>query len=425
LNGGGNSGSRLRLGSWILYDLANTVYAAVLTFLFTDFIKAEDGGVTAYSVVNFASMAVAAVLVPKLGALADHTARARRYLTVTTLACIASMACWGFDLSAGTLLALFFVANLSFNLSLLSYNALLASVATTDRAGRASAIGVGVGYGGTILVLAVLLPLDIPVKDKFPLAAAMFLVFALPCLILVRDHRKPRTGNSGEAIRGAFASLRSTIRQLPRHRPLMWFLLANFCFVDVLNTAVLFFSELTRSSFADAAAAGPIRLLWLEFDGAGALTQLVMVLGLALNGLALVFGLSIGRWADRAPLRLMACSGIALLGALIGGAVFAGNSALGYLLTLVTLGAFGLTGIWTTGRKIIVVLAPPDQVGEYFGLYGITTKLSVFGAVIYGLVRDAYDAQTALLSQGPQLCLGLLFLAMVRLPQRPAECDTA
>ena len=62
MNGGGNSGSRLRLGSWILYDLANTVYAAVLTFLFTDFIKAEDGGVTAYSVVNFASMAVAAVL---------------------------------------------------------------------------------------------------------------------------------------------------------------------------------------------------------------------------------------------------------------------------------------------------------------------------------------------------------------------------
>jgi len=41
------------------------------------------------------------------------------------------------------------------------------------------------------------------------------------------------------------------------------------------------------------------------------------------------------------------------------------------------LGAFGLTGIWTAGRKIVVQLAPPDRVGQYCGLYGITVTLSV------------------------------------------------
>lgn len=409
---------RARVGAWVLYDLANTVYAAVLTFLFTDFIKAEGGGVAAYSVVNFASMAVAAVLVPMLGALADHTARARRYLTITTLLCIASMASWGLELGTGTLLLLFFVANLTFNLSLLSYNALLASVAPPERAGRISALGVGVGYGGTILVLIVLLQLDIPTTDKFPIAAAMFLALALPCLLMVRDRRPPRSGSSRGALRRAFGSLRTTVRELPQHRPLMWFLLANFCFVDVLNTAVLFFAELTRSSFAAAAANGPIHVLWIECSGDKALDALVGTLGLFLNGLALVFGLAIGRWIDRAPLAVIACSGVALLGALFGGAMFAGVSANGYLFTLVLLGAFGLTGIWAAGRKVVVVLAPPERVGEYFGLYGITTKLSVFGGVIYGFVRDASDAQSALLSQSPQLLLGLVFLSKVRLPPR-------
>ena len=80
--------------------------------------------------------------------------------------------------------------------------------------------------------------------------------------------------------------------------------------------------------------------------------------------------------------------------------------------------AFGLTGIWSAGRKIIVVLAPPDQIGQYFGLYGITIRLSVFGAVVYSSVSDAYGSKPAMLTQSAQLLIGMFCLFMVRLPAK-------
>ena len=114
----------------------------------------------------------------------------------------------------------------------------------------------------------------------------------------------------------------------------------------------------------------------------------------------------------------MRASAVALLLALIGGAVFGGKHALAYLGTLVVLGAVGLTGIWSAGRKIIVVLAPPDQIGQYFGLYGITIKLSVFGAVIYAFVDHSYGSKPAMLAQSAQLLIGRFCLFMVRLPAK-------
>jgi UMF1 family MFS transporter len=117
----------------------------------------------------------------------------------------------------------------------------------------------------------------------------------------------------------------------------------------------------------------------------------------------------------------MRSSGVALLVALGGGALFGGVSELGYALTLVVAGAYGLAGIWTAGRTVVVRLAPPERVGEYFGLYGITVKLSVVGGAVYGLVEYHAGAKPAMLAQGAQLLIGLLCLAMVRVPaDRPA-----
>ncbi|MBM4062412.1 MAG: hypothetical protein FJ265_15135 [Planctomycetes bacterium] len=408
-------GARLRVGAWVLYDLANTVYAATLTFLFTPFAAIVLGGeLTGIGLVQFGSMLLAGILVPLLGAVADQTARTRGYLVAATLACIAGIA--GFATGGGPwLLLCFFVANVTYNLGLLFYNALLPAVATDERAGRVSGLGVGVGYAGTILVLAVLLPLGVSVRTKFLLAAGMFFVFALPCLWLVRDLRRPQPGG-GTAVAAAGRSLARTLRDLPRHPALAWFLLGNFCLVDVLNTAILYFASFTGDLFAPAIAAGTASLFGHVFAGPGAAGDLLQVMGLSLNGLALPFGVLLGRWAERAPLAVMQVCAVALLGALGGGAWFGGDSALGYLLTLVVLGSFGLAGIWTAGRKVVVLLAPRERVGEFFGLYGITLKLSVLGSVVYAVVRDAAGCRPAMLAQGAQLLLGLWCLSRVRLP---------
>jgi MFS transporter, UMF1 family len=411
---------RLPAAAWVLYDLANTVYAAVLTYLFTPYAKATLGDLRWHGAVTFASMLVAGLLVPVLGALADQTARTRGYLSAATLVCIAATAGLGLGLGGAWLLACYFVANVSYNLGLLFYNSLLPSVAAPGREGRLSGLGTGLGYLGTILVLVLLYwPLRERPRESFPLAAAMFLLLALPCLVLVRDRRPPRSVAFAAAAHGAIGQLRSTLHDLPRHRALCWFLAGNFCLVDVLNTAIAYFAAFTLGVFTPAGPAEPLSLFGTVLDADHGPMLLLLVCALVLNGLALPFGILQGPWTDRAPLTVMRVSALALLGALLGGVVFGGRSPEGYLLSLCVLGAFGLSGIWTAGRKVVLLLAPPGRTGEYFGLYGITVKLSVIGSLVYGFVDHAHGSKPAMLAQSIQLLLGLLCLCMVRMPTAP------
>jgi UMF1 family MFS transporter len=413
--------SRARTTAWVLYDLANTIYIATITFVFTPYAKAELGGLTGHSVTNFLSMVAAALLAPFFGALVDTTSRTRRYLTIGTSLCIAAVLGWSLDFGAFWLLACYFAANLAYNIALVFYNSLLTSVAEPERVGRISSIGVGVGYMGTLLVLFIMMTAHPSPRTFFVIAASLFLLLALPCMLLVKDKRitQSKSVPIRSAMRDANKRLLITLRELPKHRALMWFLIGNFFLVDVLNTAILYFAEFTKSVFAEQASEG-IELFGTTFTGQEGIDSFMGVTGICLNIIAMIVGILIGRWTDRDPLTVMRVSAVVLFFALIGGAVFGGNNPLAYLSTLVALGAFGLTGIWSAGRKIIVMLAPPDHIGQYFGLYGITIKLSVFGSVTYGLISDSYGSKPAMLAQSVQLLIGLLCLFMVRLPAKQA-----
>ena len=408
--------SPLRVGSWVVYDLAGNVYSATVTFVLTTYAKEQLGGLTAYSVTHFLSMIAAGLLGPFLGALTDTTRRTSHYLKLSTIACVAALAGWGFDWGGAWLLACYFGANLSFNVALLFYNALITSAAPPERVGRISGLGVGIGYLGTILVLGINQAFNPAPQTFFLIAAGMFLLFALPCLIWVRDARKPAfaTQPNREIVREANKRLLQTIRSLPKYPALMWFLIGNFLLVDVLNTAVIYFADFTTEVFAAQAEEG-IPLFSHVYQGEAGIRAFMQSAGLYLNLIALLIGVLIGRWIDLKPLSVMIVSAVALLGALVGGAVYGGTDALGYLCTLVALGGFGLTGIWSAGRKVIVMLSPPEMLGQFFGLYSITAKLSVFGQLIYALVHDAYGSKPAMLAQSAQLILGLLCLLKVRI----------
>ncbi len=407
----------MRTGSWVLYDLANTIYAATVTFLFTPYARQVlDNKISGVGWANFGSMVLAAVLVPICGAIADHTGRAHRYLAFATLACIVAMFGIGLDLGSFSMLLCFGVANLTYNLGLLFYNSLLPAVATPERSGFVSGIGVGVGYLGTILVVAVLLEFDVDERFKFWITAAAFLVFAVPCMLLVKNPHPATAAPAAGVVRAAMTSLGETLRELPHNRQLLLFLVGNFCLVDVLNTAVLYFADFTLDTFRPASQTGALHLFGRQFDGEEGLKNFLKLMGLSLNLLALVFGCGLGAFTDRRPLGVMRVSAVALLGALIGGSWFAGRDALGYFASLVVLGAFGLAGIWTAGRKLVLLLAPADRVGQYFGLYGITVKLSVIGSVVYAEVADAWGSQTGMLAQSIQLLLGLGCLCLLRNP---------
>jgi UMF1 family MFS transporter len=416
----------VRASAWVFYDLANTIYAAAVTYLFTPFFTDRfDGELdtrTSIGVVTTASMLLAGGLSPLLGALVDRTGRARTYLVLGTLANVAVMLLWGLGGSASALLLGLFVANIAYQSALTFYNALLPSVAAAGREGWLSGVGTGVGYFGNVVVLAslVLVPPDSFAEAPAYLAfgGAAFFVFALPCLVLVKDTRPIVRGRLGPAVRESWHGLGRTLRELPRHRALWWFLLGNFCVVDVMNTAIQFFGDYVKDAFRAPFEGGTLRWFGMAFGPeAGSMVAFLGMLGLAFSGLAFLFGVLVARWTDRHALAVLRGSALALGVALAGGAWFGGGNTTAFTATLVVGGAFGMAGVWTAGRKLLIELAPRDRIGEYFGLYGITVKISVVGSVLYGVIADHWGSRAALLTQCAPLLLGIACLAMVRIPR--------
>jgi MFS transporter, UMF1 family len=412
--------------AWVLYDSANTVYAAVLTYIFFRYAFDIFGTTAIQGITNSLSMVAAALLVPLFASIADHTGRARMYLIVTTAACIGGLALFGVTSVPFLVMALFFIANLGYNAALTFYNALLPSVAADRHQGLVSGLGVGLGYIGTlIVVLLVGLPASIGYPLTFLVSAALFLVMALPCFLLVKERRVlSRERLTAPLVRRQFRSVIGTVKGLPANRPLMWFFLGNFFCVDVLNTAIVYFGVFTTGTFFVGTEVREGANLSLPLIEISSPEKLLMIAGLLLNSLALLFGVLLGFLSDRVgALHVLRLSAAFLVFGLFGAAAFGGVNVFWYLTAICGFGGLGLAGIWTAGRKLLIELSPREKLGEYFGLYGITIKLSVIGSAVFGVVRDVVHRWTdsdlagwkaALLLQAVPLLLGIVFLSLVR-----------
>lgn len=381
----------LPAGSWILYDLANTIYAAAITYILVPYFKNEFKYFTAIGITQTLTMIASGFAVPIMASICDRTGQTRLYLTVFTLLCIGSMFGWAIWTTQVSLLFFLVIGNFAYQNSLVFYNALLPSVAPAKRTGLISGLGVGLGYFGTIVTILVSLLLkeyfDLGFKTTCGICAAIFLVTAIPCLLFVREKRDiERQALSMAVVRERGTALWTTIRRMPQNRTVLLFFLGNFFLVDVLNTAILYFAAFTDQIFKHQATQGELVFLGKEFESG----TFAMIMGLVLCSLALVFGSLSGYLSDRIhPLRVLRGSGWCLLAGLIGAIVTGGRSPLFYMLTLGVAGSFGLAGIWTSGRKVLLLIAPKADVAQYFGLYGITLKLSVLGSTTFALIADA------------------------------------
>jgi UMF1 family MFS transporter len=118
-----------------------------------------------------------------------------------------------------------------------------------------------------------------------------------------------------------------------------------------------------------------------------------------------------------------------VLGTWCVGLVIAGSvlSLPTFLLGGAFLGA-GLGGVWTSDRVFMLRLSPPDQVGEFFGLYGIAGKFSavsgplLYGSIVSTLVNAGWGSgayQVGIFSFLILLVIGVWFLRGV--PEPPAD----
>jgi len=401
--------------AWASYDFANSAFPTVVsTFVIATYFTAAVAsdpvsGQAGWGWMQAAVGLVIGVLSPVLGAVADAGGRRRGMLLSFTLLTAGLTACiWFIRPEPGLVLpALLLVglASICFELGTVFYNAMLPGVARPEAMGRVSGIGWAVGYAGGLLCLGLCLwllranPLGLDVAAREPVRATAVLVglwlllFCWPVLIAVRDPavRPP----VGAAIRSGLAEIAGLLRALPSQPVLGRFLLARLFYTDGLNT--LF-------AFGAIYAAGRFGMGFEE----------ILLFGILLNVTA-----GLGAWAggmveDRLGSRRTV---LIALGCIIG-------IGLGLLLVQ------GKTGFWVLGaalglffgpaqsasRTLMARLAPPDEIGAWFGLFSLSGRVTGFlGPALLALATTAFASQVAGMAVVVALmALGFALLLTVR-----------
>ncbi len=347
---------------WVLYDFANTIFSfVVVTRYFNDWIIEEQGQPDIYVGLMVAAVSLALIVtLPLIGAIADRTGRHKPILIVFTLVCVVATGLLGVVESVLLALVIGAIATYAFNTSDSQYHPLLGTVAPERSRARVSGIGVAVGFVGSLTALALIggIATDGHAQRAFLPAAALFLVFALPLFLLVRERDRPAPSQDSV---GPFAQLAATVRRA-RGAPHGRLILARFFYVDAIATVLQFMTVYARRTG--------------DFDG-GDINLLLAISTVAALGGAIGAGLLAERIGPR---RVILGTLTMTVAALVVGAGTGSSELLWVLGPIIGIALGSLSAV---DRVFLLRLVPPERRGEDFALYALVGKLSTgFGPLV-------------------------------------------
>jgi UMF1 family MFS transporter len=399
------------VASWVLYDLANTIFSmGVVSLYFSLFVRSEVGADRAdslYGVITAVSMGLIFVLSPVLGAMTDRARRRMPFLVWATLICVGATALIGsgpFALSIG----LFVVANASYQAGVQFYDSLLPEVTHPGNRGRISGIGVGVGYLGSYLAVgAGFLVAPNNHSALFGLIASAFLVFALPCFLFVteRGNPAPRPVFSWGAISQSGSETFRTIRATREFPGLARFLVGRVCYTDAINTVIAYMGLYTVNV---AIATG------LSAEEGRTQAQLVLMAAITCSVFGgLAWGFAVDRFGPKRTLNVVLLLWLAVFALAAASGAFTWPIAWLYLVACMAGVALG--GVWSADRPYMLRLAPPARIGEFYGLYGMVGRFSaITGPLLWAAIMHMAVERSGLAPlTGQALAIGSLLVMTI------------
>ncbi|MEE9538765.1 MAG: MFS transporter, partial [candidate division NC10 bacterium] len=223
--------------------------------------------------------------------------------------------------------------------------------------------------------------------------AILFLLFSLPVFLCVRE---PRIVQQTGVRQGTVREVLWTLRTLPAHRELFKFLVANFLYADVMHTIIL-----VMAIYAERAV--------------GFSTQAAINLLIAISAVGAMAGSWLFGWlADRRPVKWVMLLILSLWVLTLVLAFLVRSQLLFYLVGM--LAGAGLGGVWVVARLCLLLLAPREKLGEYFGLYGVTGKAAaVVGPLLWSSTLFLFAAYGPEKYRFAVITLLLLLLAAIGL----------
>ncbi|MBN1644974.1 MFS transporter [Candidatus Woesearchaeota archaeon] len=387
--------------AWSIYDMANTAFSALfVTFFYPLYIKHFLGGTEFQIGLVFGlSMLLVALFVPFIGAFSDRLGKRIPFIMFfTVVCCLFTFAVVFVGLKFALLFG--FIANFFYHAALTVYNALLPKIAKKHEWGWVSGIGVAVGYAGTLLslVMAVIIlnyfgwESTAGIKAMFPATALFFFGFSLITYVFIKEKRNKKN-NLSKDIKHSFSAVANTLKNIKKHKGLLFFIGSMFMYVNAINAVIVFLYLYGRAEIGLSVKS--FMLVYIIF-------ALAAVVGSFIFGkITDVIG----------PKRTLGIAGFIWL---ITSIILFNVSSLTAFFIAGILGGIALGTVWTAMRPLTIQLSPKKNIGQFFGFVELTDKFSgVIGPIIFGFLATNFNYKIAILSLLVFFAAGLVLLWFV------------
>ena len=400
--------SKLSRYSWTMFDFANQpFYTLIMTFVFsvyfTDvFITGEDGAQKLTLTQTISGVAIA-ILSPVLGSITDIKGNRKLLMGITSILFVIGMALlWYSPPGApdGIWIVMFglILASAMVGFSEVFNNSVLATIETPENSGWLSGMGYGLGYiSGLIALILFLLIFVWPggetenlfglntseyehIRIVGPLCAIWYALFIIPLFLFTPDLKK-KSITTFDSIKVGLTNFIDTFKEARRYKNIFTFLITRMFYQDALNA--LFVVGGVYASIVVGMTLTQVLILGIILNilagpssiYGGYLNDLIgskNVINLSLWGLLVsgILGLSIDK--DTIFYFFSVDEYSASVEDLTFG-IFNSVSQIIYICVVIGISIF-YGPAQTASRALMIKLAPPDKMTEFFGLYAFAGK---------------------------------------------------
>lgn len=401
--------------AWVLYDVGNSAFTMLSCSLVPIWFKALAIGsgpgqissdrATAYWALAMSIVTViVAILGPVFGAFTDI--KDRKKIFFTTALAIGVIGCFigGFITSWLLFMIVLVITKVAYSSSQVFYDSMLNDVTTEERMDEVSSYGYAWGYIGSCLPFAIALVAYVLGPDMlgmipdslsriigFGVTAIWWFVVTVPLLKQYKQHNYVEYEH--ESVLTVFKQIGNTIVSIAKEqKEILYFLIAFFMYIDGVGTIID--NCINVGTDLGLNTVGQVVTLLL--------TQVV----------AFVFSMVFAKLSRKYDT-------VTLIKVCIGGYFFVCL----YALTLKSLVGFAILAfgigmfqgsIQSLSRSYFAKIIPPNNSGEYFGLYDIFSKgASFLGSFVLAAVKLAGGTiNIAVASLAVFFAIGYVFLNM-------------
>lgn len=376
---------------WILYDVGNSAFVLLVATIMPIYFNylAGQAGLSEVDYLAYwgyaasISTVLVALIGPVLGSIADTKNYKKPLFTISMMLGVLGCAALSLPKSWILFLAVFVLAKVGYNASLIFYDSMLVDVTTGERMDVVSSHGYAWGYIGScvpfvISLVFVLLYEKIGITMGTAMAIAFCLNAAWWFLVTLPLLRKYEQKNYAEMpkhpVRDSFRRLGVTIKDIKGQKNIFLYLLAFFFFIDGVYTII-------EMATAYGSALG------LDTQG---LLMALLVTQIVAFPFALIFGsLSKKYETDRL---MQICIGAYLCIALFAIQL---DKQWEFWVLAVFVGMFQ-GAIQALSRSYFAKIIPAEKSGEYFGIYDICGKgASFMGTTLVGVIAQITGTPSA------------------------------